>query len=181
MHDFRTLCQKFGYYDLYRTAPDLQLINDIQKAINAEYSAVACYKKLAKMAPTEDARDKILEIQKDEKRHLAEFSRIYTNLTGRQPTYQISEDCPDNYDSGIEFAFKDEQEAVDFYLDIADKAQDMTIKDRFRRAASDEQNHAVWFLFFIQKNSKVRHSQRQIENYGAKGALSALPCPCLKC
>jgi rubrerythrin len=162
-----------NYYDSYRTAPDLQLLNDIQKAINAEYSAVACYEKLAKMAPTEDARDKILEIQKDEKRHLAEFSSIYTNLTGRQPTYQISEDCPDTYDSGIEFAFKDEQEAVDFYLEIADKAQDMTIKDRFRRAASDEQNHAVWFLFFIQRNSKVGHSQRQIENYGAKGALSA--------
>ena len=103
------------------------------------------------MAPTHDERNKILEIQKDEKRHLEEFSSIYTNLTGRQPTYKITEECPDKYRAGIEFAFKDEQEAVDFYLDIADKAQDPTIKDRFRRAAADEQNHAVWFLFFFQK------------------------------
>ncbi|GGF16852.1 hypothetical protein GCM10010954_14410 [Halobacillus andaensis] len=139
------------YNDFYRTVPDTQLLNDIQKAINAEYSAVACYEKLAKMSPTQDERNKILEIQKDEKRHLEEFSKIFTNLTGRQPSYQIIEECPDNYRAGIEFAFKDEQEAVDFYLDTSDKAQDFTIKDRFRRAASDEQNHAVWFLFFFRK------------------------------
>ncbi len=92
-----------------------------------------------------------LEIQKDEKRHLEEFSKIYTNLTEKKPSYQIIEECPNKYRAGIEFAFKDEQEAVDFYLDIADKANDPFIKDRFRRAAADEQNHAVWFLFFFQK------------------------------
>ncbi|WP_374955744.1 ferritin-like domain-containing protein [Bacillus sp. NMTD17] len=146
--------QNYNHYGLYdnnydRTTNDTQLVNDIQKAINAEYSAVACYEKLAKQAPTQDESNKILEIQKDERRHLEEFSRIYRNLTGRQPTFKISEECPDKYRVGIEFAFKDEQEAVDFYLDIADKAQDVTIKDRFRRAAADEQNHAVWFLFFF--------------------------------
>ncbi|MFA8440035.1 ferritin-like domain-containing protein [Pueribacillus sp. YX66] len=143
------------YHDaFYRMVPDTQLLKDIQKAINGEYSAIACYKKLASMTPTQDERDKILEIQKDEKRHLDEFSKIYTFLTGRQPTYQIVETCPNKYREGIEFAFKDEQETVDFYLDIADRAQDFTIKDRFRRAASDEQNHAVWFLFFFRKNQK---------------------------
>jgi rubrerythrin len=162
-----------SYTDFYRMALDTQLINDIQKAINAEYSAISCYEKLAKMAPAPDERDKILEIQKDEKRHLSEFSRIYTNLTGQQPSYQITEECPDNYGAGIEFAFKDEQGAVDFYLDIADKAQDLAIKDRFRRAASDEQNHAVWFLFFFRKTQMLTPSQRQPEDYGAKGALNA--------
>ncbi|WP_082339654.1 ferritin-like domain-containing protein [Lysinibacillus sp. FJAT-14222] len=139
------------YNDNYHMLTDAQLVHDIQKAINAEYSAVACYEKLAKMAPTEDEKSRILEIQKDEKRHLEGFSKIYTNLTGRNPSYQIIEDCPDNYRAGIEFAFKDEQEAVDSYLDIVDKANDPIIKERFRRAAADEQNHAVWFLFFFQK------------------------------
>jgi len=64
---------------------DAQLVNDIQKAINAEYSAVACYEKLAKMAPTEDEKNRILEIQKDEIRHLEDFSKIYMTLTGRSP------------------------------------------------------------------------------------------------
>jgi len=162
-----------NYIDYYRTPNDIQLVDDIQKAINAEYSAIDCYEKLANMAPTQNERNKILEIQNDERRHFEEFSRIYTNLTGRQPTFQIIEECPEKYSKGVEFAFKDEQEAVDFYLDIADKAQDITIKDRFRRAASDEQNHAVWFLFFLSKNPKVTNTNRQTDNYGAMGALSA--------
>ncbi|PLR95780.1 ferritin family protein [Bacillus sp. T33-2] len=158
------------YYD-YRMPNDIQLVNDIKKAINAEYSAVACYKKLANMTTSVDERNRILEIQKDEVRHLEEFSRIYTNLTGNKPSYQVIEKCPDKYKAGIEFAFKDEQEAVDFYLDIADKANDPIIKERFRRAAADEQNHAVWFLSFS-KNLRQTNINRQINNYGAKGALS---------
>lgn len=161
------------FYDYYRMPNDIQLVNDIQKAINAEYSAVSCYKKLANMTTSMEERNRILEIQKDEIRHLEEFSRIYINLTGNKPSYQVIEICPDKYQAGIEFAINDdEQEAVDFYLDIAEKAQDPLIKDRFRRAAADEQNHAVWFLFFFKKsNPKVIH--RQTENYGAKGALSS--------
>lgn len=153
----------------YPMLNDTQLVNDIQKAINAEYSAAACYEKLAKMAPTEDVKNRILEIQKDEIRHLEEFSKIYMNLTGRKPSYQIIEECPDNYRAGIEFAFKDEQETVDSYLDIADKANDLMIKERFRRAAADEQNHAVWFLFFFSKNLDITHKHTQ--NYGHQDLL----------
>jgi len=149
----------------YPMLNDTQLVNDIQKAINAEYSAVACYEKLAKMAPTEDEKNRILEIQKDEIRHLEEFSKIYSNLTGRNPSYQIIEDCPDNYRAGIEFAFKDEQEAVDSYLEIADKANDLMIKERFRRSAADEQNHAVWFLYFFSKSPDLTHKQAQNYDY----------------
>ncbi|KIL47120.1 ferritin family protein [Jeotgalibacillus campisalis] len=151
---------------------DRQMMNDIQKAINAEYSAIACYEKLAQVAPAQDVRDKILEIQQDEKRHLNEFSSIYMSITGTQPMYKFIEKCPDQYRAGLEFAFEDEQKAVDSYLEIADKAQNTYIKNRFRRAAADEQNHAVWFLYLLQK-SPLTHTARQIENYGAKGALSS--------
>lgn len=165
--------QYSSYYNQYlRIDNDRQLINDIHKAINAEFSAVRCYEKLAQLAPTQDERNKILEIQTDEKRHLDEFSRIYSNITGTQPTYTLSEECPNEYRSGIEFAYNDEQEAVNSYLDIADKSQDAFIIDRFRRAAADEQNHAVWFLRFLLK-PKQTHTNRQIENYGAMGALNA--------
>lgn len=128
-----------------------QLIHDIQKAINGEFSAISCYEKLAQKAPNQDIRDQILEIREDEKRHFKEFQGIYTRLTGRQPTATITEECPSTYRSGLEASFKDEQETVDFYLDIADKVQDVSIKESFRRAAADEQNHAVWFLYFLNK------------------------------
>jgi rubrerythrin len=153
------------YNDSYHMQNDVQLVDDIQTAINAEYSVIACYEKLAKMAPTEDEKNRILEIQKDEQRHLEEFSKIYTNLTGRTPSYQIIAECPDNYRAGIEFAFKDEQETVDSYLDIADKANDLVIKERFRRAAADEQNHAVWFLFFFSKSPDLTQVNKQTQNY----------------
>ncbi|MBM7573279.1 ferritin family protein [Aquibacillus albus] len=168
-HSYHYGTQNNAYY---RMPNETQLINDIQKAINAEYSAIACYEHLANMAPTNDLKERILEIQQDEKRHFQEFSSIYKHLTGQQPTYKIIEECPENYKAGIEFAFKDEQEAVDFYLDIADKTNDPFIKDRFRCAAADEQNHAVWFMFFISKLTDSMGVIRQVENYGAKGALS---------
>ncbi|WP_078435511.1 ferritin family protein [Metabacillus halosaccharovorans] len=172
MYTYNSTYQFAPFHNGYhRNTNDTKLLKDIQKAINAEYSAISCYEKLAELAPNQEVRKQILEIQKDERRHLEEFSRIYTNVTGKQPTYKISEECPGKFTEGIEFAFKDEQEAVDFYLDIADQAQDPFIKERFRRAAADEQNHAVWFLFFLQKINKKL--DRQGENYGAKGALSA--------
>ncbi|WP_430494396.1 ferritin family protein [Rossellomorea marisflavi] len=160
----------FSHHRHYeRSIRDTQLIHDIQTAIHAEYSALTCYEKLAKLAPVKEERDKILEIQKDEKRHFKEFTRIYTNLTGRQPMFMISGECPDEYRSALEYSFVDEQEGVDFYLNIADKAEDAVIKDRFRRAAADEQNHAVWFLYLIQQ---LKMPDRQLEQYGAQGALA---------
>lgn len=132
--------------------PDFQtnvgLVSDVAKAINGQYSAIMCYEQIAKLAPSEEERKRILEIRQDEIRHFQVFSAIYTSLTGRQPTPQVSEPCPTNYRDGLTFAFKDEQETVDFYLDIADKASDPYIREQFKRAAADEQNHAVWFLFY---------------------------------
>ncbi|MCY9698316.1 ferritin-like domain-containing protein [Paenibacillus alginolyticus] len=132
-----------------RSSADSALITDIAKAINGQYSAAACYEQLAKMAPHEEERNQILEIRKDEIRHFQVFSQIYTSLSGRQPTPQLGEQCPSDYYTGLNFAFKDEQETVDFYLDIAEKWNHPFIKEQFRRASADEQNHAVWFLYFL--------------------------------
>jgi rubrerythrin len=140
------------YYD--RASFDQQLVSDLTKAINGEYSAVLCYERLARSAPNEETRNQILEIRKDEMRHLQVFSQIYTTLTGRQATPQASEECPSEYRAGLIFSFKDEQETVDFYRDIAERATDPYVKEQFKRAAADEQNHAVWFLYFMMQPSK---------------------------
>ncbi|RSD26144.1 ferritin-like domain-containing protein [Mesobacillus subterraneus] len=139
----------YPYYNHYRQ--NQKLINDVAKAINGEYSATVCYAKLAAMAPNSEQRNQINEILNDEKRHLQQFTQIYTALTGRQPQMQITEECADTYLEGLEASLKDEQETTDFYLDIADEAADPMIKEVFRRAAHDEQNHAVWFLYFYVK------------------------------
>ncbi|MBM7702102.1 ferritin-like domain-containing protein [Metabacillus iocasae] len=139
---------------------DSRLITEIQRAINDEYSAILCYKELAKMAPTQEERQHILEIRKDEKRHFEAFHQIYMSLTGTSPTLTQTEECKSTYRAGTLVAFKDEQETVDFYLDIADKSQNPFIQATFQRAAADEQNHAVWFLFFL-TNPHKNHTARR--------------------
>jgi rubrerythrin len=140
----------FEYPAIYGRFPANQaFLNDLAKAVNGEYSAIACYERLARLAPDEETRSRIMEIRQDEIRHYQQFARFYYQLSGRQPVPQMSDDCPDEYGAGLLFAFKDEQNTVDFYLDIADKAADPVMREAFRRAAADEQSHAVWFQHFI--------------------------------
>jgi rubrerythrin len=129
-----------------------KLASDMEKAINGEYTAIQIYAKLADMAKNEAERERILEIRQDEVKHYQQFVQLYQRLTGRQPQPKIIEDFPDNYATGLESALVDEQKTVDFYLEIADGATDPFVKEVFRRAAADEQNHAVWFLYYFMKN-----------------------------
>ena len=137
----------YPYYDHYRQ--NQKLVNDLIKAIDGEYSATQCYAKLAGMAPSAEQRDQIKEILNDEQKHLRQFSQIYTTLTGKQPSPQMVEKCAETYIEGLETSFKDEQKTTDFYHEVADEAADPIIKEVFRRAAYDEQNHAVWFLYYL--------------------------------
>ncbi|HWO96506.1 MAG TPA: ferritin-like domain-containing protein [Bacillus sp. (in: firmicutes)] len=139
----------YDYYNLTRQTN--KLAADIEKAINGEYSAIKCYARLAKMAPTEEIKKQILEIRQDEMNHFQTFGQIYMDLTGRQPKPKVTEECPNQYIDALEFALRDEQKTVDFYLEMADEATNQSIKEAFRRAAADEQNHAVWFLYYFVK------------------------------
>ena len=122
------------------------------QAIHGEYSAIHCYEQLAKKAPNNEERKQILEIRRDESKHFQTFTKIYVQLTGKKPIPKLTERCPTDYCDGLQFALQDEQKTVDFYLDIADRTTDRSIRKKFRRAALDEQNHAVWFLFYYVKN-----------------------------
>ena len=59
--------------------------------------------------------------------------------------------CSNQYLKAIDDAFIDEQVTVDFYHKIANETTNPTVRSAFRRAAEDEQNHAVWFLYFLMK------------------------------
>lgn len=139
-------------YQDFLSRQSQKLVSDVEKAINGEYSAIHCYAKIAQMARNEQERNRILEIRQDEIRHFQQFEQIYLNLTGRRPQPKITEECPNIYLHGLEFAINDEQKTVDFYMEIADDVTDTHVKEVFRRAATDEQNHAVWFLYFYTKN-----------------------------
>ena len=126
-----------------------QLIVDLTNALNGEYNAIRFYEHLAQLAPNEEVRNRILEIRRDEMRHYQGYANTYMALTGHQPSPQITEALPTNFKSGILTAFKDEQEAAEFYYRVARETNIPYISNQFRSNASEEQNHAVWFLFFI--------------------------------
>jgi rubrerythrin len=139
----------------YRPAPanpDARLVPDIAKAIDGQYSAIICYEQLARMAPNEEQRTRILEIRQDEERHYRMFTRLYRALTGTTHSPKLGEPCPSEYIAGLRAALVDEQQTVDFYHEIADRSQTPAVREQFRRAAFDEQNHAVWFLYFYTLN-----------------------------
>jgi len=138
-----------NFQQAYRLT-DAQII-DIGKAIEGEYNAIHCYQNLANLAQTPNEKKRILEIREDELKHYKLFTQIYVQQTGKNPIVHLTEKCPNTFKGGVEFALIDEQETVDFYLEIADKATDPMIKQTFTRVAADEQNHAVWFLYFLTK------------------------------
>ncbi|ETT86220.1 ferritin-like domain-containing protein [Viridibacillus sp. FSL R5-0477] len=137
-----------NYNSLQQQLPN-KLITDIAKAIDGEFTAIRCYEVLSKQSPNKEIRDRILEIRSDEMRHFQIFSQIYFSLTGTQYTPKMNVNCPTNYRSGILHAFKDEQETVDFYHEVAREANNTFIQQQFMQASFDEQNHAVWFLYFM--------------------------------
>lgn len=139
-----------NYYDALNRQSN-KLVSDVQKAIDGEYSAINCYAKHANLARNEMEKNRILEIRNDEIKHYQQFQQIYTSLTGTQYNGKITEECPNTYLAGLEFSLQDEQKTVDFYHEIADDTSNQFIKEAFRRAAADEQNHAVWFLYFFSK------------------------------
>ncbi len=134
------------------TCVDPALTSKIAQAIDGEYTAICCYAQLIAQAPTDEERRQINEIRNDEIRHYQVFSQIYSSMTERCHQAQMNGQCPPRYTDGILAAFQDEQKTVDFYLELADSAQDPYTKEQFKRAAADEQNHAVWFLSLIMKN-----------------------------
>lgn len=129
--------------------PKQQLVKQVQNAINGEYTAIKCYEKLAKMAPTEQEREQIMEIRGDEIHHFRQFSNLYSGLTGQDVKPKQVAVCPDTYKKGLNFAFHDEQKTVGYYHKVADETLNPTAKVIFNRAAKDEQNHAVWFLYYL--------------------------------
>ncbi|TGA97027.1 rubrerythrin family protein [Sporolactobacillus shoreae] len=125
-----------------------QLIERLRTAITGEYNAIHCYEVLMNQARTDHERRRISEIRGDEMHHFQVFSSLYQQMTGETYQPQQTEACPNTYMEGLRHAIEDEQNTVDFYMETGDMATNEQIKSIFYRIAKDEQNHAVWFLYF---------------------------------
>lgn len=127
-----------------------QIQERLLDALTGEYNAIICYEKLVLMAPNEEAAHIIKEIRKDEQKHYQQFAAQYKNLFGQEAQVKQTETCADTFHEGIRAAFFDEQNTVDQYMENADMLRQYPAISRvFNRAARDEQQHAVWFLYFL--------------------------------
>ncbi len=138
---------------LSQGADQKAFLNDLKKAINGEYSAIVCYEHIMQMAPTQEVKSRVSEIREDEIRHYNTFQYLYDTITGSPLKPEITEQCPTHYRSALHFAFQDEQITTDFYNQLSHTIQNQSWKQAFSRAARDEQNHAVWFLYFLMNAS----------------------------
>jgi rubrerythrin len=124
---------------------DVQLTDDIAKAIEGEVHAYNDYERLARMTENERDRQTILGIQRDEAKHYRWFTMILRSLGGEMPRIPRGT-MPKDFEEGIREAINDELEAVAFYQDIADRAYDRNIQMHFMHASHDEQRHATLLM-----------------------------------
>ena len=129
--------------------PERSSFPDLMKVINGEFTAIQYYQHLANLAPNETIKQRILEIRADEEAHFKQFVHLFVCLMGYYPTPQITENMPTDFKSGVLHSFFDEQQTNEFYRHIATSCPEPVIKHLFFETAADEQNHAVWFLYFL--------------------------------
>lgn len=152
MNGYAAYPRMYDPYGMMRYAEaDEALASEIERAVQGEYHAITCYKQLMELAPSAAERSQIGEIIADEQRHAQQFSKMFTVITNRQPTLRQIEECPKTYRAGVEAALIDEQKTVDFYRDLAERTVSPPMREMVLRAAADEQNHAVWFLYFLHR------------------------------
>lgn len=143
----------------YSVQSESHILSDVAQSIQGQYEAIHYYSKLATLAPDARDQEQILEIRADEVKHYHTFRQLYRSLTGKEPRVREGS-LPKSFKEGVKYAIQDELKTVDFYLSISDKAKNPSIKEIYRRAALDEQQHASWFQFMwtkqIQKKCKCR-------------------------
>jgi rubrerythrin len=123
---------------------DIFLAEDIATAIIAEVHAYNFYEKLYDLADSEQDRQTILRIQRDEAKHYHWFTMILRRM-GRQLQQIPIGDLPRNFREGVRVAIRNELEAAAFYQDIAYRATEHPIQMHFMHASHDEQRHATLF------------------------------------
>lgn len=124
-----------------------QFIDDVQKAINDEVSAVQFYTDLMAKAPCDAARQQIKEPRDDEIKHYRMLRGLYKSLTGYDPMVIVSKTPIENFCSSVTKALNDELDTSEFYRRMYLSTTDMRIRDILFEIMTDEMTHATRFTF----------------------------------
>ena len=131
----------------------IDLEQRLLKALKGEQDAIKYYEKLITMAASEEDKNIISKIYKDEGDHFNNFRKFYIQLTSRKPMLPPPE-APNipNYIEGIKKAIMDETDTYGFYKDTYLCTNNPIAKEIFLDAFTDENEHAIRFNYLFTKN-----------------------------
>jgi rubrerythrin len=140
----------------------LQLILD---ALNTEQEDAIFYLYLVNVAPTQEDKDIIINIQKDELNHYYLLRHVYTSITGQDPPEQLpfAGGMPriQTYCQGLSTAFKGEIRDGQRYRKILFAMQDRVNINILTDIVADEIEHGSLYSFLYAKNSCGNQSMIQ--------------------
>ena len=126
-------------------------------AIAMEQAAVDLYTKIAENAYTEHNRQMFQSLAQEERGHKAKLmkvklGKIEIGSTDKVQDLKISDYANDveitdnsSYQDILMFAMKQEKQAFRLYTDLAERADDSSIKELFLALAHEEANHKLRF------------------------------------
>lgn len=135
----------------------IAICNDLERrlieALKGEQDAQEFYKRLLTMAKDSEDKNIISKIYGDEGEHFNNFSKLYKQITGRNPMLPPPQK-PNIHDylTGIRKAIMDETDTYAFYKDTFMCTNNAAAKEIFLDAFTDENEHAIRFNYLFTKN-----------------------------
>ncbi len=133
-------------------------------AIQTEREAAFFYKMMAQMTSDREAQDTLLTLADDETSHASTLANLYYEITGRgasdEPPARPEGD-PNLFDvqsasrrEALEFALRNELNAIDLYQTQADATEDPKVAKIFRMLAETETEHAAYLRLQLSRLSR---------------------------
>jgi len=119
---------------------DIHLLNDFQNVIKNEIQSYSFYQKLSELTMNNKFKRILLNIQKDEDKHIHWANMILVKLGENKPNVPMDE-IPKDFETGIKEAIHDKLETILYYRAIANRATNLNIYIYFMHMAHEEHRH----------------------------------------
>lgn len=126
-----------------------ELATKIYEAIKMEHTDGMYYDQLAEKAPTDEARQIIKNMARDEHCHAHTLEMVYKELTGMNPPPEPQPPQVGEYTEALRQRLKAETDAVEFYRELYLATHNYYLRDTFFRIMNDEIEHALRLIYLL--------------------------------
>jgi Rubrerythrin. len=153
----------YGYWDHYGSEMDPYiypvwpgLIKSLEEYIKDELTDSRYYELLAQKAPTQKAKDLLMEFSKDEKMHAQDFMNAYFMLTGRryQPPKIEDPKVPDDFMEALQQRILAETNDYKKYGEQYLKAPTAYLRNLFFMTRTSEAQHAMRIPYLMHEHHR---------------------------